>query len=179
LPQQFEISLTARAEAEIIADQYPAYLQCIDQHRANEFFGADACKVIVEALHVDALHRKLGEQFELLAQRRKARRRAFRREEFARMRLECHHTRGELALPRYGREAIQHCAMAEVHPIEIAHGKRGGKRRASGKMTQDLHGRPGKISVETLNAPSAMAASLRPPPGAAAHPPAALTGVQL
>ena len=81
-----------------------------------------------------------AEKLELFAQRREARRRRLRREEFAGMRLEGEHARDERARRRRPAQTIENGLVTFVHAVEIADGQRDRRQCCSARTTSDQHG---------------------------------------
>ena len=127
--QQFDVAGPARTETEVIADEQPPRATSL-HNEVDESLGRQRRKRPVEVLHDDAVDALGRERLELVAQPGDARRRAVGGEEFARMRLERHHGRGDSACTRRRDDARQQRLMAAMHAVEVADRQRAGNALA-------------------------------------------------
>jgi hypothetical protein len=139
LAQQREVAGTPGAEAEVVADDQMPDAQRADQHLLDERFGAQGGEGGVEVADVAQVDAVVGEQFEFFAQRGQARRRRFRGEELARVRLEREHGSRQAGVRRGRRQAGEQRTMTEMYAIEVADGQYGGTVRCAGKTAIDEH----------------------------------------
>ena len=122
----------ARGQHDGVSAQLSSVRQLYARH-ARGFAGAQYVRYpcTETELHAHAL--------QLLAQRRQARRRLIRGEEFARMRLERHQRRRQPALGRFVPQSREHRLMPEMDPVEIADGERDRGIGACGDGSEDAH----------------------------------------
>ena len=118
--QQREIASAPLAEAKIVTNDQMASTQAVDQHLRNELVGRQRREAGVEAADHGLLDTGIGQQFELFAESRQARRRRGRAEEFARVRFEGKNGGWQTGLARDIAQAAQQGTMPAMHAVEIA-----------------------------------------------------------
>jgi len=136
--QKRDIAGALRAEAKILADQEPPRLEPLRQHLLDEGIRRQRRERAVEPLNVGALHAVRREQLDLLAQRRQARGRGPRGEEFAWVGLEGEHTGLQPARSRAREQALQQGLVPAVDAVEIPDGERGRQRRGGGAVVSSM-----------------------------------------
>ena len=135
-----KVAGAAGAKAEVIAHQHPARVQSVPEHVLDECLRGLGGEMGVEVFHDHAVHPVAAQGVELVAQQRDARGRVLGGEEFARMRLERHHTERQATGIRGSAGAGEQRLVAAMHTVEIADGERAGRPAFGvGQAAEDFH----------------------------------------
>ncbi len=139
--QRGEVARAPGAEAEVAADDEAFHAQAADEHLVDELARAQGGKLPVESRHMHALDADPGEQLQLVAQPRQARRSGVRGEELPRVRLEGQDAGLQAGCMGGADDALDERAVAPVHPVEVADGQRAPARGRLQRAVGDHHGR--------------------------------------
>lgn len=131
ISKQGRIAGTLGAETEVVTDQEPAHGAACHQHVVDERARSQLREAAIEVRNERAFDTAALERGQFVTQVEYPRRRALGRKEFARMRLETHHSRYQTACASGGDDAAQQRLMAAVNTVEIA--DRQGARNAVGR----------------------------------------------
>ena len=139
--QILDAAFASPAEAQIAPDPHLAHAEPAEQMVPRKNLGLDGGKSRIERLDHHDIDSKGLEQRHFVLVRQYQRRRALRREELQRMRLEGEHHRAAAARPGVFDDALQKRLMTEMNSVEVSESQDRPRNRPTLilNMTADLH----------------------------------------